>query len=326
MAEFVTLSLNRPASNDKNIRVCKPHGTHGSLWYFGEDATGAETLSVTGLTLGDYDWVVHTTNISDGSINTSSVNSTSSVTSITLYSAIWGNSTINSVEVMSSGGTAGNGTSPGGDAVAYFLPSTISASATSGEDSFGKTWTVSRSWPASAAYMPSQEIDRSFLHMHRGSLEMANPPVIETYEPFSISLAIRRHWDDNEQHDILNFNNPDGYGLNVKYDHTNLVATFSNSTSSEEVSWDENGEIGLWHVVVIRKNVANGLDLWVDGVQVDSTEATVSEIFANPVDSMIIGEGSSSEWNPRFGFSSFSYYQRYLTEGEIALLTSQLSG
>lgn len=326
MAEFVTLTLNRPASNQKNVRVCKPHPTLDGMWYFGEDSSGLETLTVSGLTSGNYDWVVHEVDTSNGSISTSSTNSETGVTSIALASDTWGNKTISSVEVMTSGGTAGDGSTPGGNAVAYFLPSTIAASATSGDDAYDKTWTVSRSWPASASYMPSQPVDRNFVHMHRGSMEMSNSPVIETYEPFSISLAVRRHWDDNEEHDIVNFTNPDGYGLNLKYDSTNIVATFSNSTTSEQVTWDETGEIGMWHTVVVRKSVAGGLQLWVDGELADSADTVVEEVFSQPIDSLTIGEGTSSEWNPRFGFSSFAYFARYLSDAEIALLTEQLSG
>lgn len=326
MAEFITLTLNRPASNQKNVRVCKPHPTLDGMWYFGEDSSGAETLAVSGLTSGNYDWVVHEVDTSNGSISTSSTNSETGVTSISLASDTWGNKTISSVEVMTSGGTAGDGSTPGDNTVAYFLPSTIAASATSGDDAYGKTWTVSRSWPASASYMPSQSVDRNFVHMHRGSMEMSNPPVIETYEPFSISMTIRRHWDDNEEHNIINFTNPDGYGFNMKYDSTSIVATFSNSTTSEQVTWDETGQIGMWHTVVVRKSVAGGLQLWVDGELADSADTVVEEVFSKPINSLTVGEGTSSEWNPRFGFSSFAYFARYLSDAEIALLTEQLSG
>jgi hypothetical protein len=157
---------------------------------------------------------------------------------------------------------------------------------------------------------------------------MNNPPPIEVHSEFSIVLHIRRHWTDvtTVEYDIFRLENASEEGLRVYFDGPDVKATFTDGTNTESLSWTESPDYGDWHVVVIRRDPASDVfSMVVDGVEEDSTTISAVDTFVEKINSGTFSEGASGEWNPRFGMAAFVGYTRYLSDGEITLLDSQIS-
>lgn len=324
----LTVTVNSSSTNDIDILAMRPHPTYNNLWYFGHTyGTGnGDTLSVTGLPSADYDWVIHKITTSDGTVDSTTTGSSSSVTQIDFSADDYGGQTILAIEVMTSGGTAGTPLSPGANAVAYFTADTIASTETSGLDEFDYTWEISRTWPTGGSYAPSQVIDIPMIHVYESAPYIHNPASLEIYSTFSYVFKLRRLWTGTEGVDTYNIFsalNDDSYGLSVYYDGPKIKVEFSDGTLTESVEYVESPTFGDWHNVVIRRD-SGGLSLVVDGVEHDSTPMVLATPFVSPTSNHYFSEGALNVWNPRFALGEYAFFSRYLSDAEITLLESQI--
>ena len=322
----VTLTVNQASSNDLDVLAMRQL-SGADVWYFGAAASGGDTLSVGGLANSTaYDvkpTVVDVSGATSPTQYTHSVTTDGSgnldLTAATIYtgSEDYSGATLTKIEVEPSGG---------GTRVAYFLPSTIVPTATSGVDDDGKTWTLTRSFPGSSstAYAPSQVVDRDILHVYEGSPSMHNPPPIESYHPFSVLLQVRRFWTSGT-YDIFRLENATNQGLRVFYDDGAIKATFTDNTNTETVTWTESPSFGDWHWLVVRRDPANGLELIVNGTSQSTATAAVVSTFTTATNSATFGQGAASEFNARFGLAEFAFFDRRLSDIEITLLGTEIS-
>lgn len=322
----VTLTVNQASSNDLDVLAMRQL-SGADVWYFGAAASGGDTLSVGGLGSSTaYDVKPTVVDVSGATSPTQYTHSVTTdvsgnldLTAATIYSGSedYSGATLTEIQVV---------TNPGGSRVAYFLPSTIGASATSGVDDDGKTWTLTRSYPGSSstAYAPSQVVDRDILHVYEGSPTMHNPPPIESYHPFSVLLQVRRFWTSGT-YDIFRLENATNQGLRVFYDDGAIKATFTDNTNTETVTWTETPSFGNWHWLVVRRDPANGLELIVDGTSESTATAAVASTFTTATNSATFGQGAASEFNARFGLAEFAFFDRRLSDIEITLLGTEIS-
>jgi hypothetical protein len=322
----VTLTVNQASSNDLDVLAMRQL-SDADVWYFGAAASGGDTLSVGGLANSTaYDvkpTVVDVSGATSPTQYTHSVTTDGSgnldLTAATIYtgSEDYSGATLTKIEVEPSGG---------GTRVAYFLPSTIVPTATSGVDDDGKTWTLTRSFPGSSstAYAPSQVVDRDILHVYEGSPSMHNPPSLESYHPFSVLLQVRRFWTSGT-YDIFRLENATNQGLRVFYDDGAIKATFTDNTNTETVTWTESPSFGDWHWLVVRRDPANGLELIVNGTSQSTATAAVVSTFTTATNSATFGQGAASEFNARFGLAEFAFFDRRLSDIEITLLGTEIS-
>jgi len=322
----VTLTVNQASSNDLDVLAMRQL-SGADVWYFGAAASGGDTLSVGGLSNSTaYDVKPTVVDVSGATSPTQYTHSVTTdvsgnldLTAATIYtgSEDYSGATLTKIEVEPSGG---------GTRVAYFLPSTIGASATSGVDDDGKTWTLTRSFPGSSstAYAPSQVVDRDILHVYEGSPSMHNPPSLESYHPFSVLLQVRRFWTSGT-YDIFRLENATNQGLRVFYDDGDIKATFTDNTNTETVTWTETPSFGDWHWLVVRRDPANGLELIVDGTSESTATAAVATTFTTAINSATFGQGAASEFNARFGLAEFAFFDRRLSDIEITLLGTEIS-
>lgn len=349
VTNFVTVTVNKASSNDIDILAMRPHQTYGSLWHFGNtyDTGNGDTLTVSGLDSKTYDYVVHKITPSTGAIDSSvRVNGTSNVTSITLSADDFGGDTILAVEVMAQGGTAGDGTSPGGNVEAFFTPTTIAASDTSGADITDNTltWTLTRGWPitttpdgnwSDGTYSPSQVIDLPCIHMYESKPEIAQATnavhgfTLEHWSPFSMFFHIKRVWTGTEGTDIYEIFNVDygsGAGFRIYYDGPKIKATFSDGTNTESVEWEETSpSYGDWHTVVVRRNSSTfGIVVDADTAGEATTALALTTPLPNTTPSRYFSDGDVNTWTPRFALARFTFFNRYLSDGEIALLETEV--
>jgi hypothetical protein len=322
----VTLTVNQASSNDLDVLAMRQL-SGADVWYFGAAASGGDTLSVGGLSISTaYDVKPTVVDVSGATSPTQYTHSVTTdvsgnldLTAATVYTGSddYSGVTLTKIEVEPSGG---------GTRVAYFLPSTIGASATSGVDDDGKTWTLTRSYPGSSstAYAPSQVVDRDILHVYEGSPSMHNPPSLESYHPFSVLLQVRRFWTSGT-YDIFRLENATNQGLRVFYDDGDIKATFTDNTNTETVTWAESPSFGDWHWLVVRRDPANGLELIVDGTSESTATAAVATTFTTATNSATFGQGAASEFNARFGLAEFAFFDRRLSDIEITLLGTEIS-
>ena len=331
----VPTTVRKAATNDVNFLAMEPHGTHGNLWYFGDN----DTLAVAGLPSASYDWRVVTVNPANGAL----VNN--DVTGTTATSFSWDDSTnpgtflnggasLVSIDIIPNGGSFGANGAQSGASVAYFTPSTIGAAANpasaTGTDNKSKTWTLTRAFPTvTAAYAPSQIIDKPAIQAFKGAPVIAEAPELEHYTPFAIAMQVRRHWKatSGTEYNIFSLLNTEGspQGLKIFYEDNKLKARFTNGTVDETVSYTET-TFGGWKNVVVQRDPRYGFQLWVNGVKAEIAQPNINITrFVNPTSVGTFGQGTASQYFARFGLSHFTYFDRLLTVREISLLNSQLT-
>lgn len=329
-SSILGVTVNTASTNDIDVLVMRPHVSYGNLWHFGKTygSGNGDTLVLSGLPSGNYEWTVFKINTSDGTIDSTATGSETGVTSITFDADTYGGDTILSVEVVAAGDSFGSGTSAGASAVAFFEADTITSDSTSAADSVtpSLTWTLTRTWPLGGAYSPSQTIDKPYMHLYESAPYVNNSPVLEHWSEFSIVLQVRRFWTGTEgtdSFDILSIQNEEGEGLFVYYDGPKIKVDFFDGSVYDSVEWVESPTYGDWHWLVIRRN-ANGLELVVDGDVDNAISDTVSVLqpLTSSTSRMVLGE---SGWSPRAGVATLAFYTRYLEDNEIALLEAEIS-
>lgn len=332
----LTITVNQAASNNLDVLAMRPHPNNAvvpenqALWYFGDvspkDSSLGDSLVVSGLPADTYDWVVSKVTPSTGAVSTTSDITSAGATSITFDADIYGGQTIRSIEVTPNSG---------GEPVALFeayvsgsptLSSIDSGTVTSGTDSKGATWTLTRSWH-SGLYSPSQPIDKPALHAYEGSPTILNSPSIEHWSSFSLFLHIRRFWTGTEgvdTHDIFKMQNSAGQGLHVYYDGPKLKADFSDGTNTDSVEWEESPDYGDWHRIVVRRN-GDRLGLVVDGDVANEVVDTNSIVvpFSERTSLATLSEGDAGTYNARFSLANIAFFLRDMDNNEIILLESQ---
>jgi hypothetical protein len=326
------VTVNEDSVVDLSVYAMRPLAGTDDVWYFGYTANSASANNELSAALSNstsYDVKSFVVTPSDGTVASHVKTHTTSGTGDLLLDLdteyngsadTYNDVNVTAIEVYDSSDGSASGTR-----VAYFLPNTLGAS--SGVDDDATTWTIARTFGA-VNYMPAQLVDRPALHFHEGSPSMNNPPPIEVHSEFSIVLHIRRHWTDvtTVEYDIFRLENASEEGLRVYFDGPDVKATFTDGTNTESLSWTESPDYGDWHVVVIRRDPASDVfSMVVDGVEEDSTTISAVDTFVEKINSGTFSEGASGEWNPRFGMAAFVGYTRYLSDGEITLLDSQIS-
>ena len=329
----VPVTVNQTTGTDVNFLAMEPHGTHGNLWYFGDN----DTLAVAGLSSAAYQWRVVVVDPANG--NLSNVNGSGTATSFswddsTASNALDGGKSIVSIDVITNGGTFGSNGAQSAQSVAYFTPATIGAAANpasaTGTDNKSKTWTLTRAFPTvTDAYAPSQIIDKPAIQAFKGAPVIAEAPELEHYTPFAIGMQVRRHWKatSGTEYNIFSLLNTEGspQGLKIFYEDNKLKATFTNGTFTETVSYTET-TFGGWKNVVVQRDPRFGFQLWVNGAQAQIANINTGITqFVNPTSVGTFGQGTASQYFARFGLSHFAYFDRLLTVREISLLNSQLT-
>lgn len=333
----LSTSVSNASSNALSLSTMRRLGGTDNVWYFGSSANssnGNNELTATLSASTAYDVKPYFVTVSDGTITSSDVHTeTTDVDGYlvldvdTVYdggSTTYLGKTLTKVEVFDSTDGSASGTR-----VAYFLPSTIGASATSGTDEDATSWSITRSFPSSAAtaFIPAQIVDTECVHMYEGSPSLTNCPELEIYTDFSVVLKTRRFWTGTETtdvFDIFKIVNSDGYGLTVFYDGPKIKATFYDGTNTETVEWVESPTYGYWHDIVVRRSAGNNFSLVIDGEEVDTDTVAASVQFANPTNVCKFSTGTTNEFNARFALAEFGFFSRYLTDGEITLLDSEI--
>lgn len=337
----VLVDVNKASSNEIDILAMRPHPTYGALWHFGNapNETTDDQLRVTFSGSAQRYWRIHTINPSDGSIVTSATQDAGSTATINIDSyPTYAGASVLAIEVRAVDSGWGDGTAPGTNPMAYFTPDLLTTT-DSASDSYTGTWSITRAWPSeSFAYSPSQTIDLACIHMYESKPEIAQATnavhgfTLEHWSPFSMFFHIKRVWTGTEGTDIYNIFNVD-YGSNagfrIYYDGPKIKATFSDGTNTESVEWEETSpSYGDWHTVVVRRNSSTF------GIVVDADtagEATTALALTTPLPDTTPsryfsegGEGVGSTWTPRFALARFTFFNRYLSDGEIALLETEV--
>ena len=324
----VPTTVRKAATNDVTFLAMEPHGTHGNLWYFGNN----DTLAVSGLSSAAYDWRVTSVNTSTGAIVTADGGATA--TTFSFAAGTYGGLSVVSIDVVPDGDSFGANGAQAGTSVAYFTPSTIGAAANpasaTGTDNKSKTWTLTRTFPTvTTAYAPSQIIDKPAIQAFKGAPVIAEAPQLEFYTPFSIGMQVRRHWKATSGTEynifsLLNTQSP-AQGLKIFYEDNKLKATFSDGTFTETVSYTET-TFGGWKNVVVQRDPQTGFRLYVNGTLAEN--ATINKslaAFAAPTTVGTFGQGTGSQYFARFSLSHFAFFNRFLSTNEISLLNSQLT-
>lgn len=323
----VPATVNKP-TKDVNFLAMEPHGTHGNLWYFGNN----DTLAVSGLSSADYDWRVTSVNTSTGAIVTADGGATA--TTFSFAAGTYGGLSVVSIDVVPNGDSFGANGAQAGTSVAYFTPSTIGAVANpasaTGTDNKSKTWTLTRTFPTvTTEYAPSQIIDKPAVQAYKGAPVIAEAPQLEFYTPFSIGMQVRRHWKATSGTEynifsLLNTQSP-AQGLKIFYEDNKLKATFSDGTFTETVSYTET-TFGDWKNVVVQRDPQTGFRLYVNGTLAETATINSSlTAFAAPTTVGTFGQGTASQYYARFSLSHFAFFNRFLSTNEISLLNSQLT-
>ena len=325
-----TVNSSPLADNDYRVMAIKSNldgSGDPTLWYFGAAPSAGDELAASLTASTTYDVkpyvVAASTGAETSAVHTIAADVSGNLTlNPTIQSGFYSDKTLSKIEVYNS--TDGSAT---GTRVAYYLPTTISGSATSGIDADSITWTLTRNFPASAvAYVPAQSLTKDAIHMYEGSPYLNNTPTVEVYDKFSVALQVRRFWDDSGvTMDIFRLENSDGYGLRVYYDGPSIKADFTDGVSTESVSYTEVPAFGEWHVVVVRRDPEAGLVLNVDSVDVQTATISATRTFVDPVNLGRIGQGDGNTFNSRFALSHFAIFDRYLADNEITLLNSEIS-
>lgn len=324
----VPVTVNQTTGTDVNFLAMEPHGTHGNLWYFGNN----DTLAVSGLSSADYDWRVTSVNTSTGAIVTADGGGTA--TSFSFAAGTYGGLSVVSIDVVPNGDSFGSNGAQAGTSVAYFTPSTIGAAANpasaTGTDNKSKTWTLTRTFPTvTTAYAPSQIIDKPAIQAFKGAPVIAEAPQLEYFTPFSVGMQVRRHWKatSGTEYNVFSLLNTESsaQGLKIFYEDDKLKATFSDGTFTETVSYTET-TFGGWKNVVVQRDPQTGFRLYVDGALAQSATINSSLApFAAPTTVGTFGQGTASQYFARFSLSHFAFFDRFLSTNEISLLNSQLT-
>tara|TARA_R110000868_G_scaffold85191_3_gene239741 strand:+ start:148 stop:1062 length:915 start_codon:yes stop_codon:yes gene_type:complete len=296
-----------------------------NFWYYGHAASGGDTLSINNLGISTSHYIkvtVYTvetgaeveythSKTTDGS-GVLTIEAQDTYTGSTTYAG----SSIKQISVEESS-----------IEVAKFLPTTIPVSAVAGADSVNasNTWTLTRTFPVdTVAYAPSQLVDKDSIHVFEGSPLIRKPIMFETYMDFSVVMQIRRFWDSGT-FDVFKLHTADSEGLTVYFEDSYLKSSFTQGTNVERVEWQETG-YGSWHLIVIRRDAEGNFSLVVDDTEADSSAtSTVLSAFTNEISTAVLSEGVGGTWNARFGLAELGFFDRYLSDGEITLLSSQIS-
>jgi len=331
----VTVKDSAAASTALDFKMITGKTKSGTaLWYFGESQ---DTLAISGSNFSgttSYDVKTTVVDVSDGSTSAKIFTAAASSGVVTITTAtdadgtgsttLFGGQTITKIEVYDST----NG-SASGSRVAYFLPTTIGASATAGTDADSQTWTLTRTFPAvGTAYSPSQYVNKNMLHAYEGTPTMHNPPKLEDYSNFSVAMQSRRFWTGSEgaaTYEVLNIKNASNQGLRIFYDGPKIKATYTDGSTTEAVEWTEAPAYGEWHLIVVRRDPTNGFQLFVNGTLRSTATFAVTGAFTTATTTATFSEGAADEFNPRFALAEFGFFKRSLTDLEIALLGTQIT-
>ena len=334
-AGTLSVTVQKSAASDIDFKMITGKTKSGTaLWYFGESQ---DTLAVSGSNFSgstSYDVKTTVVDVSDGSTSEKIFTPAASSGVVTITTStdadggagttLFGGQTLTKIEVYDS--TDG---SASGSRVAYFLPTTIGASATAGTDADSQTWTLTRTFPAvGTAYSPSQYVNKNMLHAYEGTPTMHNPPKLEDYSNFSVVMQSRRFWTGSEgaaTYEVLNIKNASNQGLRIFYDGPKIKATYTDGSTTEAVEWTEAPAYGEWHLIVVRRDPTNGFQLFVNGTLRSTATFAVTGAFTTATTTATFSEGAADEYNPRFALAEFGFFKRSLTDIEIALLGTQIT-
>lgn len=171
----------------------------------------------------------------------------------------------------------------GSTEVGLFLPSTIASGDLAGNDSYGRTWTLARSFEDGFYYEPSSSVDRSLIMpiegegiIRYGGFGFGASTGSFSYTAQSFSLTYRRFWDTASARTTVMDNTVDSgsgtFGWKVDLFEEFVEVYLFDGVVQYNLSWDETDRIGEWNNIVLNLDPANNtIELWANGELVDST-------------------------------------------------------
>lgn len=269
-----------------------------------------DTLTVSGLTTGDYEW---TMTLLDGS---TIVNTVTSATSITFDTDDYGGNSIVNIIVR---------TDPGGVVAALFTPDLLSGSTTTQSDTYGKTWTLTRAFTTSHYYEYSAFHDRDSVSAYHSDGAFTSTVTFDADEPLSVAVDVRRFWSGSGTTVIADHTTTSGW--KIQYNGDNIEAIITNGTSPLTLTYDEvtNNRLGQFNLVVLRRDIVNAeVTLWVNGAKVDSAADPYSTgaLFTTVGDTGVLGDSASVN---KFDVRYFGIFDRSLPDSAITHLADEVS-
>ena len=282
-----------------------PH-TGTDYLYLGNQSSSGDSIVVSGMDNGTYNWTV---TYMDGSTATGTG---TGVTTITWAAGTYGGKQIEKIVAA-------------GVKTYTFLPSIITAhtiTASTGTDSASGTWTINRAWEDADAYEHSSIIDRDLFQLNREGASCSPNLSIGRDVPISLSISYRRLKTDFGYDDYV-FKHPNfqmkfsssGVTFTVT-DAFNKSATAANTAS---LTWNDTSRIGQWnHVGLVRDVVNNKILLYANGTAISNATDTTTKGLATRT-------GSSTDANvtfhsnnkPGWQFNHFAIFKEALSAADM---------
>jgi hypothetical protein len=338
-ANSITITINDNGDTPTKMHVMLL-SANGDTFYFGKspdqfDAANGDnlgdTLSVgatgTALPSAAYDWRMTYVDTSDDTTLTDDV-TTDTVTSIVWDADDYGDRCILSIEVIPTGGSFG-----GTEDVALFLPTTLDLSAgttidtaariisaTDGATDGGiKTWDLDRSHNITEEYLPSQLVDRDFVHTQDGVSCIHGVNSLDIHTEVSYAVVIRTDTIGDGIFAQLDASNA-GIGGSILFGGVFASVTDGTITNSASYVHGTADRVGEWNLIVFRYSPINGISVNFNGVEQGQTTVTL-------VDRMgvadVINMGSVADTYDH-ALARFMVFDRYLSDAECLALSDEM--
>lgn len=223
--------------------VALPH-TGTDYLYMGNQSSSGDSIVVSGMDSDTYNWTVTYT---DG---TTATGTASSITTITWNAGTYGGKQIASI--------VADGTKD-----YTFIPSVISAhtaTASTGTDSTGGTWTINRAWEAADAYEFSTIVDRDLFQTNREGAGCAPNLTIGNANELTMSLHYRRFKTDSGNDNWI-FKHPN---FQMKFSSSGVTFNVSDALDGSTtavhtatLTWDDTSRVGQWNYIALVRDVVN---------------------------------------------------------------------
>lgn len=284
---------------------------------------------------GTYDWKMTYVDITDDATPlTETVTSVAATggTGITWDADNYGDRSIVQLEVV----LTASGVFDSGNDEAMFLPSTIppdgttQEGVTTGADSatLGPvTWELDRAYHTGVdeEYLPSQVINRDFIHMQDGVITIEKVKPVDIHTPVTYVMVLRTFHTGGTD-DILRHQDDNTNGVLVQFSGTDVVASITDGTNTlGPITWtaEADGRIGYWNVVAVRYCPICGLAININGIErASDTTPDLTDLLVGANDQIILGEAGDLK---DFGLAGFAMFDRHLTDAELVKLNDEMN-
>ncbi len=282
-----------------------PH-TGTDYLYLGNQSSSGDSLVVSGMDNGTYNWTV---TYMDGATATGTG---TGVTTITWAAGTYGGKQIEKVVVA-------------GVETYTFLPSTITAhtiTASTGTNLTGETWTINRAWEDADAYEHSSIIDRDLFQLNREGGSCSPQLSIGRDVPISLSINYRRLKTDFGYDDYV-FKHPNFQmkfsSSGVTFIVTDAFDKSATAFNTASLTWNDTSRIGEWnHVGLVRDVANNKILLYANGTAISNATDTTTKGLATRT-------GSSTDANvtfhsnnkPGWQFNHFAIFNEALSTADM---------